>query len=48
MILANVDLPPHQTETIRLRFDEAGTFEFSCDKPFHPMLGMKGRFEVIR
>jgi len=24
----------------------AGTYEFSCNKPLHPTLGMKGKIEV--
>lgn len=46
-VIQNVELPPNKTITLEVNFKKPGTYEFYCDKPFHGMLGMKGRFEVI-
>jgi plastocyanin len=46
-IMKNVDLPTKKTVTFEIHLAEAGTYEFFCDIPFHPTLGMKGRIEVI-
>ncbi len=45
-IIHNVELLPNKTEHVRITFTEKGTYDFYCDKPFHPTLGMKGRVEV--
>ena len=45
-ILRSVDLPPKQTVSLKIPLQEAGTYEFYCDIPFHATLGMKGKIEV--
>lgn len=47
-ILKSVDLPPHATVNVPIAVDEAGTYPFYCDKPFHSSLGMKGKVEVLQ
>jgi plastocyanin len=47
-ILTSVDLPPNKTQTVSLDLSQTGGYEFYCDKPFHPTLGMKGRIEVAQ
>lgn len=46
-ILQSVELPEKKTVDVRIRFAESGMYDFYCDKPFHPTLGMKGRVEVV-
>ncbi|MEZ4599037.1 MAG: plastocyanin/azurin family copper-binding protein [Syntrophotaleaceae bacterium] len=43
-----IDLPAKETVEIPLQLVEAGTWEFYCDKPFHPSLGMTGRIETYQ
>ena len=45
-IIHSVALIPNKTEHVKITFSEKGTYDFYCDKPFHPTLGMKGRIEV--
>ena len=47
-IMKTVDLLADQTKTVKVSLEEPGNYEFYCNKPFHPTLGMKGHFEVIR
>ncbi|MEW5746281.1 MAG: plastocyanin/azurin family copper-binding protein [Nitrospirota bacterium] len=45
-LLLNIDLPGRTTQRAKVTFTEAGDYEFYCDKPFHPAMGMKGRIEA--
>ncbi len=45
-IVQSVELLPNKTERVRISFPEKGTYDFYCNKPFHPTLGMKGHIEV--
>lgn len=45
-IIQSADLPPNETVTMAVELPVAGTYEFYCDKPLHPTLGMKGKIEV--
>ncbi len=46
-VIANVDLPAHQTVPVKVELKETGLYEIYCDKPFHPGLGMTGTLEVV-
>jgi|GEM_PF-6745278 plastocyanin len=46
-VLTSVDMPPRQTQRVRVDFSRAGEHPFHCDKPFHPTLGMTGRVTVL-
>jgi plastocyanin len=45
-VIQSVGLPEKQTVRIELALTLAGTYEFYCDKPLHPALGMKGQILV--
>jgi plastocyanin len=45
-IIQSADLPPNETVTMAVELPVAGTYEFYCDKPLHPTLGMKGKIQV--
>ncbi len=45
-IIQTVDLPANETVTMVVGLFMAGTYEFYCDKPLHPTLGMKGEIQV--
>jgi len=47
-VMVSVDLPPNQKTTVKISLEEAGVYEFNCDKPFHTTMGMKGRLEVAQ
>jgi plastocyanin len=42
-ILQSIELPPHKTTSVTVSLPEKGTYDFYCNKPFHPTMGMKGR-----
>ena len=44
--LQGVALPPGETIEVKVRLQEAGIYEFHCDRPFHAALGMEGRVEA--
>ncbi len=44
--LVSVDIPGKGTATAKVSLEEAGTYNFYCDKPLHAGMGMKGRIEV--
>jgi uncharacterized cupredoxin-like copper-binding protein len=44
--IASVALPPEGTADVKVGLDEPGSYEFYCNKPFHAILGMRGRIEV--
>jgi uncharacterized cupredoxin-like copper-binding protein len=44
--IASVALPPEGTADVKVGLDEPGNYEFYCNKPFHAILGMRGRIEV--
>jgi plastocyanin len=46
-VLNSTDLPGDSTIKVELKLSEKGTYEFYCDKPMHPTLGMKGVIEVV-
>jgi plastocyanin len=46
-ILQSVDLPGKKTVDVRIKFADAGIYEFYCNKPFHSTMGMRGRVEVV-
>jgi len=46
-VLASADLPAHQVVTVKVELKEPGSYEFYCDKPSHPNLGMTGTLEVV-
>jgi plastocyanin len=46
--LRSVPLPPKKETIVEVTPEEAGVYEFYCDKPFHSAFGMKGRIEVVR
>jgi len=46
-IIESVDLPGNQTVSVEISLREAGIYEFYCDKPFHPTMGMKGRVKSL-
>jgi uncharacterized cupredoxin-like copper-binding protein len=45
-ILKSVDLPPKRTIPLTVDLPGTGKYEFYCDKPFHPTLGMVGQIVV--
>jgi plastocyanin len=45
-VLLSRDIEPLAEEQIQVSLDQPGTYEFYCDKRFHPSLGMKGEIEV--
>ncbi|MHB8763829.1 MAG: plastocyanin/azurin family copper-binding protein [Deferrisomatales bacterium] len=45
-VAAAVDLPGQGAATLRVALPEAGAYEFFCDKPLHPTLGMTGVIEA--
>lgn len=47
-VMKSVDLAPNQKTTVKISLEEAGVYEFYCDKPFHTTMGMKGRLEVAQ
>jgi len=44
--LVSVDIPAKGTVNVRVNLAETGIYQFYCDKPMHPTLGMKGQIEV--
>ena len=46
-IIESVDLPGKKSVSVEIPLPEAGTYEFYCDKPFHPAMGMKGRVHAL-
>lgn len=48
LTIKSVDLPAGQTVEISTALSEAGQYEFYCDKPLHPSLGMKGQIEAAK
>jgi len=44
--LQSAALPPKETVSVKVALSKAGVYEFYCDKPFHPALGMKGKITV--
>jgi plastocyanin len=44
--LLSVDIPAKGTIDVRVNLAETGIYQFYCDKPMHPTLGMKGQIEV--
>lgn len=45
-ILQSVDLPPRQTVPVTVNLTENGKYDFYCNKPFHPTMGMKGSIQA--
>jgi len=45
-VIQSVELPEKQTVRVQVALALAGTYEFYCDKPLHPALGMKGQILV--
>jgi len=45
-IMTSADVPVKKTIEVKIRLKDPGIYEFFCDKPLHPMLGMKGTLEV--
>ena len=45
-VIQSVELPEKQTVRVELGLALAGTYDFYCDKPLHPALGMKGQIQV--
>lgn len=45
-VLQSVDLPAKRTVPLTITLPENGTYDFYCDKPFHPTMGMKGSIQV--
>lgn len=45
--MESVDVPGKKTIRVKISLLEPGTYEFFCDMPFHPTLGMRGHFEVL-
>ncbi len=45
-VIQSVELLPKQTVPVKVSFPEKGTYDFYCNKPFHPTLGMKGSIQV--
>jgi plastocyanin len=45
-VLQSADIPGRQAITVEVPLEVAGVYPFTCDKPFHSTLGMKGRIEV--
>lgn len=45
--LESRDLPPQTTVRIHLTLMKPGKYKFSCNKPFHGMLGMKGQITAV-
>jgi plastocyanin len=45
-VLLSRDIEPREKEQVMVSLDQPGTYEFYCDKRFHPSLGMKGEIEV--
>lgn len=46
-VVLNEDLPVGASVDISLDLTEAGTWKFFCNRPFHELLGMSGRIEVV-
>jgi plastocyanin len=46
-IIESVDLPGKKSVSVEIPLPEPGTYEFYCDKPFHPAMGMKGRVHAL-
>jgi uncharacterized cupredoxin-like copper-binding protein len=44
--LQSVTLVPGETTEVKVPLQEAGIYEFHCDKPFHASLGMEGQVEA--
>ena len=45
-VMQSVELAEKQTVRVELALALAGTYDFYCDKPLHPALGMKGQIQV--
>ncbi len=45
-IIQSVELLPKKTVPVKISFPEKGSYDFYCNKPFHPTLGMKGSIQV--
>ena len=46
-IIQSIALPSEKTITLRMALRIPGIYEFYCDKPFHPTMGMKGQVQVV-
>ena len=46
-IIRSVDLPGNEQVSVEIALDEEGAYEFYCDKPFHPAMGMKGHVKAL-
>ena len=44
--IVNQDVAAGASERIRVKLERPGIYEFYCDKPLHPSLGMKGEIRV--
>jgi plastocyanin len=45
--MERVALPAATTLTVRVPLLEAGTYRFTCEDPFHALLGMKGKLTAV-
>lgn len=45
-IIRSVALPPKGAADVKVSLEKPGNYEFYCNKPFHAILGMRGRIEV--
>lgn len=44
--LESIDLPPHQTTIINVKFHMSGIYQFYCNRTLHSFLGMNGQISV--